>query len=234
MCGRFAILKADEEYIQYMRDVMKAARPRMKERFNVCPSQDVHILRFWDGKPKWDEVRWLLYEAWWAKMENPRGPQMNARSDKVFKIAMYKHSMLKRRCLIPATGWYEWNKKKKSLPPHFIRKKDGSAVMFGGIWSTYHSDEKKLHQDNFAIITTEAHKIIQPFHDRMPVIIKPDDYEKWLDPENKNVAWLEKRLEPYKGRDLEAFYVSHFVNNVRNQGKECIKPHPEQSDLFAR
>lgn len=96
--------------------------------------------------------------------------------------------------------------------------------MFGGIWTTYYNDEKKVHQDNFAIITTDAPKLIEPFHDRMPVIIKPDDFEKWLDPENKNVAWLEKRLEPYNGRDLEAFYVSDYVNNYRHQGTDCIKP----------
>ena len=230
MCGRFAIEKLDREYIQFMREVMKAAPPKMPVRYNVAPTQTVPILRVFDGKPTWAEIRWHLYESWWKNID--RGPQINARSDKVFTNSMYKHSTLKRRCLIPATGWYEWNKKRKSEPPHFIRMKDGRAMMFAGIWSTYHSDEKKIHQDNFAIITTDAPKLISPFHDRQPVIIKPTDYEKWLDPENKNIAWLEKRLGPYKGRDLEAFFVSDYVGNVRHQGKDCIEPIKEPLSLI--
>ena len=224
MCGRYEIEMLDREYIKYMRDVMKAAPSIKKPRYNVAPSQTAPILRWYDEKFAFHDVRWQLYEAWWKDMQSPRGPQMNARADKVFKIAMYKHSMKKRRCLVLATGWYEWNRKRKSEPPRFIHMKDGRPVMFGGIWSTYHSDEKKIHQENFAIITTDAPDKIKPFHDRMPVIIKEKDYAKWLDPKNTDDTWLRKQLEPYKGRDLQVIQVSKYVNNVRNQGKECIEP----------
>jgi putative SOS response-associated peptidase YedK len=222
MCGRYAVEKLDREYIQFMRDAMKAAPKVPKSRYNVAPTQSAPILRIWDGKPKFDDVRWQLYEAWWKDIS--RGPQINARADKVFTNSMYKHSMAKRRCLVLATGWYEWPKKPKSGLPHFIHKKDSAPVMFAGIWSTYHSDEKKIHQDNFAIITTEAHKIIEPFHDRMPVIINPKDYDTWLDPECRNPLKLSKLLHPYKGRDLEAYTVSTYVNSPKNTGEECVRP----------
>lgn len=224
MCGRYEIEMLDREYIQHMRDVMKAAPKRRKDRFNVAPSQEAPILRWHDEKLQWNEVRWQLYEAWWKNMPFPVGPQINARSDKVFKINMYKHSMMKRRCLVLATGWYEWNRKRKSEPPRFIHMKDSRPILFGGIWTRYYNKETEVGNDNFAIITTDGHEKMKSFHDRMPVIINPRDYAKWLDPENHDEKWLKERLETYKGRDLEVIQVSKYVNNVRNQGKECIKP----------
>lgn len=224
MCGRYAIEKLDKEYIELMRKLgnnFRSAKART-DRFQVAPAQTAPILRVYDGERRFDQVRWQLYESWWKNIS--RGPMINARADKVFENSMYKHSALKRRCLVLATGWYEWPKKPRKGLPHFIHKKDSSPVMFAGIWSTYHSDEKKIHEDNFAITTTEPHKIIKPFHDRMPVIINPKDYDSWLDPENRNPLKLEKLLQPYKGTDLEEYIVSPYVGNVRNRGKKCIEP----------
>lgn len=222
MCARYATEKLDQEYIKFMREVMKAAPPKLEPRYNIALSQHAPVLRMYDGEPQWADLRWQLYEAWWSKIE--RGRQHNARGETVFTNGMFKHSAQKRRCLVLATGWYEWPKKPKKGRPHFIHMKDSRPVMFAGIWSTYHSDEKKVHEDNFAIITTEAPEKIKYFHDRQPVIISPKDYTKWLDPENHDLDWLQKRLAPYKGRDLEEYEVSDYVGSVRHQGEECIKP----------
>lgn len=223
MCGRYADEMLDREYIEHMRVIMASPEPT-KPRYNIAPSQTAPIIRWHDEKLQLDDVRWQLYEAWWAKMSTPIGPQINARADKVFKNAMYKHSMKSRRCLVLSTGWYEWNRKRKGEPPRFIHMKDSRPILFGGIWTRYYDKEKDVGNDNFAIITTDAHEKMQSFHDRMPVIINPRDYAKWLDPENQDEKWLQQRLEPYKGRDLEIIQVSKYVNNVRNHGPECIKP----------
>ena len=149
----------------------------------------------------------------------------NARSEKVFTSGLYKHSARKRRCVVLATGWYEWKtvKGRKVGDPYSFGLKDKSTMMFAGIWTTRYL-EKDVGEDNYAIITTDPNPLAAKVHNRMPVILNASQAKAWLDPDYKDFEKLESFLAPYKGRDLTAYPVSAYVNSSKNTGPQCIEP----------
>jgi putative SOS response-associated peptidase YedK len=230
MCGRFSLAyqKTDREYDEYFKAIMQAQK-KAKPRYNIAPTQTSPIIRVRDGEPVCEEVRWGLYENWWTDVLEIEGIRTNARSEKSFTGGLFKNSARKRRCVVLASGWYEWKqvegrKRKKPGEPGFnFCMKDHSIMMFAGIWATEYlaKDEKR---DNYAIITTDGNEIAKPIHDRMPVILNVAQAKAWLDPDYKDLAKLEGFLVPYKGRDLTTYQVGPLVNSVKNIGEECLAP----------
>lgn len=226
MCGRFSLAyqTTDREYDAYFKSIMQAVK-KAKPRYNISPTQLATIIRVHDGEAVCEEVKWGLYENWWAEKLDLKRPLWNARSDKVFKSGLYKRLAKSRRCLVPATGWYEWKKipGQKVGDPYNFCMKDRSVMMFAGLWTTRYL-EKDAGEDNFAIITTDPTPMAAKFHDRMPVILTPAQAKTWLDPECKDLEKLEGFLRTYKGRDLHSYQVGSYVNSPKNIGKECLQP----------
>ena len=227
MCGRFSLAyqTTDREYDEYFKRIMQAQK-KAKPRFNIAPTQTSPIIRVRDGEPVCEEVKWGLFENWWGDKLNIDHPLWNARSEKVFTGGLYKRLAKSHRCVVLATGWYEWKRvkgRKGAGDPFTYGMKDHSIMMFAGIWTTRYL-EKDVGQDNYAIITTDANPLAAKVHDRMPVILSQTQAKAWLDPEYKNLEKLESFLVPYKGRDLTTYQVGDFVNKVKNTGKECLAP----------
>lgn len=220
MCGRYALTNTlDDEYVRIMRDALKAPPPEIKPNFNISPRQMAPVLRIVEGKHVWEELRWGFRPAW--QKDKNRAPH-NARAEGVFESGMFKPSALGRRCLVPASGWYEWHGPKGSAQPYFIKHKEGSTLTFAGIWTTwYDEDDKPEH--SFAIVTTEANPMMERIHDRMPVILDEKDFEAWLDPEFQDVPLLKNLLQPYRHKDLVAYPVGIYVNRPQNNGEQCIE-----------
>lgn len=220
MCGRYAIEMLDKEYQAFMRRVLKAEPPEAKARYNVAPSQLAPVLRVVEGAPRWEELRWGFRPAW---LKEKHKAQINARAETVFESRMFKSSALSRRCIVPASGWYEWQATGTGRKqPFYIHRADGGTLSFAGIWTTWR-DEAGQEEHSFAILTTDANPLIEAIHDRMPVILSEKDFGAWLDPEFQDVKKLAALLRPYTPKDLEAYSVSTYVNSPRNTGEQCIE-----------
>jgi putative SOS response-associated peptidase YedK len=226
MCGRFSLAhqQTDREYDEYFKRIMQAQK-KAKPRYQIAPTQTSPIVRTVDGELVCEEVKWGLYENWWAEKLEIERPLWNARSEKVFKSGLYKRLAMNRRCVVLAIGWYEWKKvpgRKGVGDPYAFGMKDKSIMMFAGICATKYL-EKDVGEDNYAIITTEPNPLAAKVHDRMPVILNEKQAKAWLDPKYKDFEKLNSFLAPYKGRELTAYQVGPYVNNVRNIGEECLQ-----------
>lgn len=226
MCGRFSLAyqRTDREYDEYFKQIMQAQK-KAKPRYQIAPTQTSPIVRNIDGELVCEEVKWGLYENWWAEKLNIERPLWNARSEKVFKSGLYRRLAMNRRCVVLATAWYEWKpvKGQKVGDPFAFRMKDKSIMMFAGICATRYL-EKDVGEDNYAIITTDPNPLAAKVHDRMPVILTEKQAKAWLDPKYKDFDKLASFLAPYKGRDLMAYQVGPYVNKVKNIGPECLAP----------
>jgi putative SOS response-associated peptidase YedK len=136
-------------------------------------------------------------------------------------------SLARRRCIIPADAFYEWQVRevdgRKRKAPYVIRHRDGSPLAFAGLWEVWHDAEDQPLR-TCAIFTTDANRLLLPIHDRMPVVLPPKAWEQWLDPENEDVERLENLLVPAPAREFQAYEVTTRVNNVRNDGPELVAP----------
>ena len=218
MCGRYALTLKDKEALQELRDLI-GDDFEMTPRYNIAPQQTAPVIRRLDDKMKLDELRWGFRPAW---LKDKNKAQINARAETVFESKMFKHSALNRRCLIPATGWYEWQVREGGKQPHYFHKRDGGLLLLAGIWTTWHGEDGK-DEGNYAIITTAANSLAAPIHNRMPVILDEAGREAWLDSANQAAPVLSKLLQPYRGKELEAYPVSTYVNAPKNTGDKCLE-----------
>lgn len=226
MCGRYSLAyqKTDREYDAYFKSIMQGLK-KAKPRYQIAPTQTAPIARVVDGELECDDVKWGLWENWWGDKLNMKHPLWNARSEKVFSSGLYKRLAKSRRCVVLATGWYEWKKVpgRKTGDPYNFCMKDHSVMMFAGLWTTRYLD-KDVGEDNFTIITTAPNSLAAKFHDRMPAMLNASQAKAWLDPDYKDMAKLESFLGPYTGRDISAYQVGPAVNKVKNIGPECLEP----------
>ena len=178
-----------------------------------------------DGKSRQlSLMRWGLVPTW-SKDPKAGPPLINARSETIATKPSFRTAFKRRRCLIPADGFYEWQKKadSKTKIPHYIRMAKDRAFAFAGLWETWHGTDGSA-LDSCTIVTTEANDLMRPLHDRMPVILPEESFAQWLDPKNENVPELEALLRPYSAVEMTAFPISTLVNSPRNERPECILP----------
>lgn len=218
MCGRFTLRSKAS-------DVAKAFSlldvPELPLRYNIAPTQAVPIVRLGDdGNRSLALAHWGLIPSW---ADDPAiGNRMiNARADTVATKPSFRTAFKKRRCLLVADGFYEWQKTDGKKQPYYIRLKDGAPFGFAGLWERWERDGKAI--ESCAIITTDANELMEPIHNRMPVIISPDAYEVWLDPAAQEPERLQRLLSPYPAAELTAYPVSTVVNNPRNEQASCIE-----------
>jgi len=218
MCGRFTVRSnanviAHEFGLSGLLDLIP--------HFNIAPTQLVAAVRSLDGPRELVMLRWGLVPPWASELSI--GSRMiNARSETVSTKPSFKKSFQSRRCLVIADGFYEWQKMDDKKQPFFIRLKSDQPFGFAGLWER--NDKTGQPVETCTIITTTANEMMAPLHDRMPVIIPPEQYGLWLDPEAHDVTQLERLLQPFLSDEMMAYPVSTLVNSPKNDLAECVEP----------
>jgi len=214
MCGRFVITSAPAALRQLFGYV---EQPNFPPRYNVAPTQPIPVVMVENGARHFRLMRWGLLPSW---VKDPRGFTLliNARSETVAEKPAFRTALARRRCLILADGFYEWKRSGKSKKAYYFQLNDESLFAFAGIWDSWGTKERLTA---CAIVTTSANDTLQPIHNRMPVILRPDSYDSWLDPET-DPASLRNLLAPLPGSDLSSHPVGRAVNSVQNDGPELI------------
>jgi putative SOS response-associated peptidase YedK len=220
MCGRYTII-ATPEALRALFGYDE--QPNFPPRYNVGPTQPIPVVRLIDGKRHFALVRWGLLPSW---VKDPKKITLliNARGETVAEKPAYRAAMKRRRCLIPADGFYEWKAGTPRKQPYYIRAKDGSPLAFAGLWETWTGPNGE-ELETAAIVTTSANKTLSPIHDRMPVVVPPDAFDLWLDAANVDPKTASVLIAPAPEGLLEAYPVSTDVNRVANDN-------PKLLDLF--
>lgn len=191
-----------------------------RPRFNVAPSQQVPIIRMsHEGKIVGRSAAWGLIPGWAREM--PKTRPINCRCETVDSSAMFRQAFARRRCLMPADGFYEWQGAKPPKQPFFIHKPDDSPFAFAGIWERWKPEDADEAVETCALITTQPNEVMRPIHNRMPVILNPSDFARWLDA-NTPLEEAVALLHPFEG-PLEAYPVRPLVNKPANDGPELIE-----------
>jgi putative SOS response-associated peptidase YedK len=218
MCGRYN-LRATPKELQEFFNLFREPEP-FPPRYNIAPTQTVIAIRDMHGRREAGLFRWGLVPVW-AKDLKISSSLINARADTVDTKPAFRSAYKRRRCLIPASGFYEWQPgPAKVKQPFHIHRRDDAPLAFAGLWELW--DKGEIPIESCSIITTDGNDLMQPIHNRMPVILPRDVWDVWLDPEVEPSS-LGQLLKPYAGTDLDAEAVSTVVNNVRNTGEERIE-----------
>jgi putative SOS response-associated peptidase YedK len=234
MCGRYVITIAPDD----LRTLLGyQEQPNFPARYNVAPTQPVPIIRVVEGERHFALVRWGLVPTW---VKDPRAFSLiiNARGETVLDKPAFRHAIKRRRCLVPANGFYEWRRDGDRKRPCFVRLRSGQPMIFAGLWETWMGPNGE-EVDTMAIVTTIASRSIAHIHDRMPVIVPPDAFAFWLDCANVDAQSATAIIQPTPDDQLEAYEVSTAVNHTANDAPDLIAPHtaptePEPAPKRAR
>lgn len=223
MCGRYSIT-TPLEAVRALFDVQSGLN--LRPRYNVAPTDEVPVLRLREGERELVTMRWGLV-PFWAKDRKGAAKMINARADTAAEKPAFREAFARRRCLVPADGFYEWQTEGKAKLPWRITMPDGAPFAFAGLWEYWKSPEGEPLL-TCTILTTDANDALRPIHHRMPVILPRDGYGRWL---AEPAAEL---LKPWDGPALRAFRVSTHVNSVKNDDPECLAPlqPPAQASLL--
>jgi len=219
MCGRFASFDLPLELLSELFGI--ASSPPLPSRYNIAPTQMVLVIRqLPDGQNHLELPRWGLIPSW-AKDPSIGSKMINARAETITEKPAFRQAIKYRRCLVLASGFYEWKKEGKAKQPWYIRLKDGAPMVFAGIWESWRSPEGEVIE-SCSILTTAANRLVAPLHDRMPVILSPDEFNGWLDRQITNPASLVHLFSSYPADLMETFPVSPLVNNMKNDSADLV------------
>jgi len=218
MCGRFTLRTSPRSVADAfgLNDV-----PLFEPRYNIAPTQPVAAIQLQDGHRQLSFLRWGLIPSW-ADDPSIGNRMINARAEGVADKPSFRSAFKKSRCLIVADGFYEWKKLDKSKQPYYIKLQDECPFAFAGLAEHWHRGDQTI--DSCTIITTDPNELMVGIHDRMPVILPPDAYDLWLDPEFQDKEKLLSMLRPYPAEGMVAYPVSTIVNSPRNENPACVEP----------
>ena len=220
MCGRFSVALSATTLASHF-NVQESVEWR--ERYNLTPSQEVlTVVQPAGGGREFRRMRWGLIPSW-AKDPAIGNQLINARAETVASKPAFRTALRERRCLIVTDGFYEWQAQGGRKQPWCIRRRDGLPFAFAGLWERWADPGGKVIE-SCTIITTTPNEIIIKFHHRMPVIVSPGDYDRWLDPRIHDVELLLPLLVPYPATEMIAYPVSLLVNNPANDTPACRAP----------
>ena len=208
MCGRYTLRKFPA--IEGIDVGGLLAQWNHLNRYNVAPTQQMPVLR-WSGRPEAAELSWGIRAKWQKKTDRPL---INARSETAANKPTFKTAVARRRCLIPADGFYEWKRDVKPAQPVYFHLENEAPFWFAGIWEI----------DTYLILTTRPNRLIEPIHDRMPVILDRWNAADWLGDTPLEPARYESLCAPYPAHKMDRREVSRKVNSARNDGPECLEP----------
>lgn len=217
MCGRFTLAARPEELFEEFPDF--EFTPEVTPRYNIAPTQDVLVLPD-DGRHEARFMRWGLI-PFWAREASVGNRMINARAETILEKAAFRHAFRKKRCLVPADGFFEWKSQGRDKQPFHVALEGGRPFAMAGLWETW-SPPGAEPIPSFTILTTEANDTVRPLHDRMPVLLPAEVRQAWLDPGSDPERLLEL-LVPYRG-PMTLRPVSRFVNQARNEGPACLEP----------
>jgi len=251
MCGRFVSARKRLELLEEFgieRDrVPDGPEPEPEPDYNVAPTKRIFAVIERPGPSSRDDepqarelrvVRWGLV-PFWAKDASGGGRLINARAETVAVKPAFRRAFAKRRCILPADGYYEWQAvtqdSKTRKQPYYIVRKDGGALAFAGIYELWRdealpADHERAWLWTAAIITTQASDDVGQIHDRMPMTIAPQAWADWLDPGTSDLGQLQATMVPAMAGGLTSYPVSMAVNSVRNNGPELIRPLPDSAE----
>jgi putative SOS response-associated peptidase YedK len=221
MCGRYT-QRQSAEVIAKAFEVDNV--PALESRYNIAPTQSVPTVLQSSASSdrKFKMMHWGLIPKW-AKDSKIGAKLINARAETVAEKPAFKSAFRKRRCLVLADGFYEWQQQenKKQKQPYYFRLKDEQPFAFAGLWEQWEDASGEV-VNSCTLLTTDANELMRPIHNRMPVILNPKSYELWLDPELKEHERLQPLLRPYSTQEMLAYPVSTTVNKPSNDNAECI------------
>jgi putative SOS response-associated peptidase YedK len=227
MCGRFA-RRSTREVLADWFGVDLEDLPPFAPSYNVAPQSVQPVVRQErnTGEREFALLRWGLV-PFWAKDANIGYSTINARSEEVAQKPAFREALRKRRCLVPADAFYEWERSDpKNKHPFAIALKSGDPYAFAGLWERWRPAEGDP-LESFTILTTDANAVLEPIHNRMPVILDPKDYDRWLEPENNDRLPVDL-LRPYPAEEMTAWPVGNRVGNVRNNDPELLASRDSQ------
>ncbi len=215
MCGRYTLKTPLDKLVQQFD--LTGQSPTLSPNYNVAPTQNVAAVM--NGR-RLETLRWGLIPSW-AKDDSIGARLINARAETVNEKPSFRSAFRRRRCLIPADGFYEWRRLNGGKQPYYITLRGGEPFVFAGIWESWSGAGEDVL--SCAIITTRANSLVAEIHERMPVIIPAIAYDDWLDPEIDAHEAL-ALLEPYPADAMDAYLVSTHVNRPANNDERCVKP----------
>ena len=220
MCGRYLII-SNPEAIRRLAEYLE--QPNFPPRYNVAPTQPIPVVLIENGARHFALMRCGLLPSW---VKDPKifTLLINARGDTACEKPAFKNAMKRRRCLIPADGFYEWKADGKIKRPFVVRPKDRQPVMFAGLWETWTGPNGE-ELDTATIVTTDANKTPHPIHHRMPVILEKEDFAPWLDCANVDARAAAGLLKPAREDRMEAYEISPTINRVVNDSPDVLEPY---------
>ncbi len=233
MCGRFVSSTPPDQLARYFGAEAPPPEQYLEENYNVAPTQAVYTV-YEDGNVRrLDTFHWGLV-PFWAKDPKIGNRMINARAETLAEKNAYKRPFAKKRCIVPADGFYEWKRiaGQKRKQPMYLQRVDGEPLAFAGLWEVWRdenrtdTDGRPMELHSCTIITTDANDVVADVHDRMPAVLPPDSWDRWLDRDNHDVDALGTLLVPAPNHLIRLHPVSTEVNNVRNNGTQLI----EESD----
>ena len=221
MCGRFTLTQNPAELIKAV-----GAEPvkEIPPRYNIAPGQMITVI-LREAEYIRPIVQGLIWGfiPFWAKELDKYGHPVNARAESAAEKPMFRASMRHHRCIIPADGFFEWQKVVGIKIPHYIYMKNKKIFGMAGLWDRYEGKDGSI-MDTCLILTTGANPLVKKLHDRMPVILKSEDYVKWLDPQLQDANTVMKMIAPEDAARMQMHEVSRIVNATTTNSEECIKP----------
>jgi putative SOS response-associated peptidase YedK len=219
MCGRYRLSRRKQILEEHFDSI--SGEEDWSPRYNIAPTQPVPVIRQNPKKPvrELSLVRWGLIPSW-AKDSSVSAKMINARSETASVKPAFRDALQSRRCLIPADGFYEWQRTAAAKQPYCFEVNEGGLFAFAGIWDRWR-DARGEAIETCTILTTTPNAMTTPVHDRMPVILNPDSYDPWLVPGMKNVSAASDMLKPYDARLMRCYPVSVRINQVGNDDEAC-------------
>ena len=221
MCGRFTLFEADNIL---SKEFGVSGIPPLSPRYNISPSQPVAAVRAAPAGSGRELalLRWGLIPSW-SKDPAIGNRLINARAETAREKPSFRNAFRRHRCLIPTNGFYEWQRQERGKQPYFVRMRDDRLFAFAGLWDRWESPDKGLIE-TCTILTTAANAVLAPIHDRMPVILPPAEYARWLDPGLLDTDSLGPLLVPFPAEDMLALPVSPRVNAPTVDDEKCMAP----------
>jgi len=215
MCGRYTLI-ADRRAVAAL---VGLEVPELAPRYNVAPSQSVLAVRLAAGRREAAFLRWGLVPSW---SRDGKAPLINARAETVADRPSFRAAFRRRRCLVPADGFYEWQALPRGKQPFLFRRPEGGPFALAGLWECWAAPDGS-EVETCALLTTEANAVVRAVHDRMPVLIGPADVDTWLAADTPPAELL-GLLRPAPDDLLSARAVGPRVNNARHEGPACVEP----------
>lgn len=218
MCGRYNLF-SEMQAIAERFQVIEQEELLDEPRYNIAPGQNITVVISEENKRKLTALRWGLIPKW-AKDPKIGYKMINARAETIDVKPTFKGLLKRKRCLITADGFYEWKKENKQKQPYHIHLSNKEPFAFAGLYDEWENGAEIIR--TCTIITTEANELMAEIHDRMPVILTRENEKVWLDGDITETAELKSVMVPYEAAFMNAYPISSFVNNARNEGKEIL------------